>query len=210
VGPLARLARWLRGAIGEPHRSATPGLPGLPAALRRDPLAPRYVEAATSGDHRGAATAAGQAAEAAITAGAWWAADAWSHRALWHFERIDMTLAATRTARRIGDIRVAGGDPDSARRYYAEAISEARDIGAEREQGLAALGMGRAEMDRGDVTTARRLAEIAETLLASAGAPADEIAAAHALRGEEKAVREAADGGVSRETGETAEGTEEG
>ena len=55
-----------------------------------------------------------------------------------------MTLQATRQARRIGDVRTAAGDPASARRYYAEAIDEARDIGAEHEQGLAALGMGRA------------------------------------------------------------------
>ena len=87
-----------------------------------------------------------------------------------------MELAATRAARAIGDVRVAGGDPDSARRYYAEAISEARDLGAEREEGLAALGMGRAEMDRGNVTTARRLAAIAFDLLERGGAPAHEIA----------------------------------
>jgi hypothetical protein len=88
----------------------------------------------------------------------------------------------------IGDLRSAAGDPLSARRYYAEAISEARDLGAEREQGLAALGMGRAEMDLADVTTARRLAQIAEELLERAGAPPDEIAAARELRGQEKEV----------------------
>jgi hypothetical protein len=182
------MGRWVRGVIGEPEGPATRGLPELPAALRRDALAPRYVDASRSGDHHAAAATASQAAEAAITAGAWWAADAWSHRALWHYERVEMTLAATRTARRIGDIRVAGGDPDTARRYYAEAISEARDIGAEHEEGLAAFGMGRAAMERGDVTTARRLAGIAETLLVSAGAPEDEVAAARALRGDEKPV----------------------
>ncbi len=170
------------------------GLPDLPAVLRRDPLADPYVAATRVGDHRMAAESASTAAEHAIGAHSWWAADAWSHRALWHYERVDMTLAATRIARRIGDIRVAGGDPDSARRYYAEAISEARDIGAQREQGLAALGMGRAELDRADVTTARRLANIAETLLVSAGAPADEIEAARELRGDEKPVDERATG----------------
>lgn len=120
--------------------------------------------------------------------GAWWPADIWGHRALWHFEQDGMDLAATRTARLIGEVRVAGGDPASARRYFAEAISEARDIGAEREEGLAALGMGRAELDLGDVTTARRMAQIALDLLARSGAPADEVAAAQALRGEEKEV----------------------
>ena len=85
-------------------------------------------------------------------------------------------------------MKTAAGDPASARRYYAEAISEARDLGAEREQGLAALGMGRAAMDLADVTTARRLAQIAEELLARAGAPAEELEAARELRGEEKEV----------------------
>jgi hypothetical protein len=99
-----------------------------------------------------------------------------------------MTLAATREARRIGDIRVAGGDPTSARRYYAEAISEARDIGAQHEQGLVALGMGRAELELRNVTSARKLASIAEELLLRAQAPATQIEAARELRGEEKAV----------------------
>jgi hypothetical protein len=200
-GPLERIGRWVRRVIGEPSGSAVTGLPDLPAALRRDPLAAPYVEATRVGDHQRAAESASTAAEHAIEVRSWWAADAWSHRALWHYERVDMTLAATRTARRIGDIRVAGGDPDSARRYYAEAISEARDIGAEREQGLAALGMGRAELDRADVTTARRLGGIAETLLMAAGAPADEIGAARELRGDEKPV----DGA----RGEAATGTNE-
>ncbi len=119
---------------------------------------------------------------------AWWPADIWGHRALWHFEQGSMDLAATRAARMIGDVRVAGGDPGSGRRYYAEAISEARDIGAEREEGLAALGMGRAEMDLGDVTTARRMAQIALDLLQRSGAADDEISAARELRGEEKEV----------------------
>jgi hypothetical protein len=99
-----------------------------------------------------------------------------------------MTLAATRQARRIGDIRVAAGDPAAARRYYAEAISEARDIGAEREEGLAALGLGRAELALGGVSQSRRLASVAEELLVRADASADEIAEARALRGEEKTV----------------------
>jgi hypothetical protein len=120
--------------------------------------------------------------------GDWWPADAWGHRALWHFEQAGMELEATRAARRIGDVRLGGGDPASSRRYYAEAISEARDIGAEREEGLAALGMGRAELELRDVTTARRLGLIALDLLERAGAPAEETAAARDLRGEEKEV----------------------
>jgi hypothetical protein len=121
-----------------------------------------------------------------VAEGAWWPADIWGHRALYHFERAGMELAATRGARLIGDVRVAAGDPASSRRYYAEAISEARDIGAEREEGLAALGMGRAAMQLSDVTTARRLARIALELLERCGAPAEEIAAARELRGDEK------------------------
>jgi hypothetical protein len=126
--------------------------------------------------------------ERAESAAEWWAADLWGHRALWHFERAGMELAATRAARLIGDLRASAGDPASARRYYAEAISEARDIGAEREEGLAALGMGRAAMQLSDVTTARRLAAIAIDLLERCGAPADEVAAARELRGQEKEV----------------------
>ena len=95
-----------------------------------------YLAAERAGDHRRAGAAAVTAAERATEPGAWWPADVWAHRALWHFERAGMELAAIRAARRIGDIRVAAGDPASARRYYAEAISEARDLGAEREQGL--------------------------------------------------------------------------
>lgn len=186
--PLSRLSAWFQGLVGAEERRPVDRLPDLPVALRRAPLAAPYIEAARDGDHRRAGAAAANAAEQAVEARAWWAADAWAHRALWHFERVDMTLAATREARRIGDIRVAGGDPAAARRYYAEAISEARDIGAEREQGLAALGMGRAELDLGNVTMARRLAGIAEELLERADAPADEAAAAHELRGEEKPV----------------------
>lgn len=99
-----------------------------------------------------------------------------------------MTLAATRQARLIGDIRVAAGDPAAARRYYAEAIGEARDLGAEREQGLAALGLGRAELDLGNVTAARRLASAAVDLLDRSEAAPEERAAARELRGEEKEV----------------------
>jgi hypothetical protein len=162
----------------------------LPAALRSMPLAEPYVAATHEGDHRRAAAAASSAAEQAIEARAWWAADAWAHRALWHFERADMALAATRQARRIGDLRTGAGDPRSARRYYAEAISEARDLGAEREEGLAALGLGRAALDLGDVTVARRLAAIALDLLRRAGAPGSELDAAQELRGTEKRVGE--------------------
>jgi len=187
-GPVARLAARLQAFIGREERRPVDRLPDLPVPLRRSPLAVPYLDAARERDHRRAGAAASNASEQAIEARAWWAADAWAHRALWHFERVDMALAATRQARRIGDIRVAGGDPSASRRYYAEAISEARDIGAEREQGMAALGLGRAELDLGNVTVARRLAGIAEELLERAGAPADETAAARELRGEEKPV----------------------
>jgi len=175
--PFARFGAWLQGLVGGEERRPIDRLPDLPVRLRRAPLAAPYLEAAHHGDHRRAGAAAANASEQAVEARAWWAADAWAHRALWHFERVDMTLAATRAARRIGDIRVAGGDPSAARRYYAEAISEARDIGAEREQG-----------DLGNVTMARRLAGIAEELLEHAGAPSDEATAARELRGEEKPV----------------------
>jgi len=187
-GPVERIAAWLQGLIGTEQRPPPDRLPDLPVPLRRSPLAVPYLEAARESDHRRAGAAAANASEQAVEARAWWVADAWAHRALWHFERVDMTLAATREARRIGDIRVAGGDPAAARRYYAEAISEARDIGAEREQGLAALGLGRAELDLGNVTVSRRLAGIAEELFERAGAPAEETSAARELRGEEKPV----------------------
>ncbi len=186
--PLARIVGWFQGLFAEEARPPVDRLPDLPVPLRRAPLAAPYLEAAQHRDHRRAGAAAASAAEGAVEARLWWAADAWAHRALWHFERVDLALAATRQARRIGDIRVAGGDPATARAYYAEAISEARDIGAEREQGLAALGMGRAELDLGNVTVARRLAGIAQELLERSGAPADESAAARELRGQEKPV----------------------
>ena len=156
--------------------------------MRRGELAASYLAAEGEGDHRRAGAAATTAAEQAMDARQWWPADIWGHRALWHFEQGGMDLAATRAARLSGDVRVAGGDPASGRRYYAEAISEARDIGAEREEGLAALGMGRAELELGNVTIARRLAQIAMDLLERCGAPADEVAAARQLRGEEKEV----------------------
>ena len=157
-------------------------------ALQRTEAAVPYLAAKRAVDHPAAGEAATAAMERAAADGEWWPADIWGHRALWHFERAGMELEATRAARLIGDLRSAAGDPLSARRYYAEAISEARDLGAEREQGLAALGMGRAAMDLSDVTTARRLALVAEELLVRAGAPPAEVAAARELRGEEKEV----------------------
>jgi tetratricopeptide (TPR) repeat protein len=153
-------------------------------------MATEYLGAERAGDHRRAGAAAAAAAERAMADAEWWQADVWAHRALWHFERADLTLQAVRLARQIGDIRWAGGDPSGARRYYAEAIDEARDIGAEHEQGLAAVGLGRALFDLGDVTTARRLGRAAAELLARAGAPADELALARSLQGTEKAVGE--------------------
>ena len=187
-GVLARVAARLRRLLGESPPSARLTLRPLPLALRRGELAAPYLAAEGSGDHERAGAAATAAMERAQADGEWWPADMWGHRALWHFERAGMELAATRAARRIGDLRSAAGDPASARRYYAEAISEARDLGAEREEGLAALGMGHGAMQLGDVTTARRLGQIAIDLLERAGAPAEELAAARELRGEEKEV----------------------
>lgn len=186
-GPLARLAAWLRGLAGVPP-SPVERLGELPVALRRSPLAAPYLEAEREDNQGRMGEAAMAAAEAGIAAGSWWAADLWAHRAMWHFERADMALEAARAARRIGDLRVAGGDPASARRYYAEAISEARDLGAEREEGLAAHGMGHAELELGNVTAARRLAGIAVDLLERADAPTEEVAAARELRGSERPV----------------------
>ncbi len=182
------LVHRARAALGERPVATRRGLPPLPAVLRRGELAAPYVAAEQAGDHRRAGAAATAAADRALRERAWWPADAWAHRALWHFEQADLSLAAVRAARRIGDIRVAGGDPESARRYYAEAIDEGRDIGAEREQGLAALGMGRAELDLANVTMSRRLARIALELLERGGAAADELTAARELIGEEKEV----------------------
>jgi hypothetical protein len=156
--------------------------------MRRLPIAAPYLSAEAAGLHPDAAAAATAAMDRAIQEHDWWPADIWGHRALWHYERAGMELEATRAARLIGDLRTEAGDPASARRYYAEAISEARDLGAEREQGLAALGLGRAAMDLSDPTTARRLAAIAIDILERCNAPAGEIAAARELRGEEKEV----------------------
>ena len=188
-GPWTRFTVWIRGISGKPS-PAIATLPELPVALRRTELAAPYLESERAGDHRRAGAAAMTAAEAAIEVEAWWAADLWAHRAMWHFERGDLPLQATRAARRIGDLRVAGGDPASSRRYYAEAISEARDLGAEREEGLAATGMGRAELDLGNVTASRRLAGIAVTLLERGSGAEGEIAAARELQGDERSVSE--------------------
>ena len=188
-GLLSRLAARLRALLGEADRAGHESLTNLPVALQRGELAAPYLEALRAGDHRRAGSAATAAMDRAVTAGEWWPADIWGHRALWHFEQAGMELAATRAARLIADVRVAAGDAESARRYYAEAISEARDIGAEREEGLAAMGLGRAQLQLGDVTTARRLAAIAIDLLERSDAPAAELDAARELRGEEKEAR---------------------
>jgi hypothetical protein len=178
----------VRATFATSPTSPRTSLPALPLALRRGELAERYLAAEGTADHPNAGAEATNATEQAITERAWWPADIWGHRALWHYEQAGMELEATRAARRIGDVRLGGGDPASSRRYYAEAISEARDIGAEREEGLAALGMGRAEMELRNVTTARRLGQIALDLLERSEASPEERAAAHELRGEEKEV----------------------
>ena len=185
---LSALVSRVRATFATSPTAPRKSLPALPLALRRGELAERYLAAEGTADHPNAGAAATNATERAITERAWWPADIWGHRALWHYEQAGMELEATRAARRIGDVRLGGGDPASSRRYYAEAISEARDIGAEREEGLAALGMGRAEMELRNVTTARRLGQIALDLLERSGAPAEETAAARELRGEEKDV----------------------
>lgn len=187
-GPLRRLLDRAGAALGTRTPPPRGGLRELPAALRGGGLAAGYLDAERAGDHRRAGAAAASAMELAATAGEWWPADVWGHRALWHFERAGMTLQATRQARRIGDLRSAAGDPQSSRRYYAEAIDEARDIGAEHEQGLAALGLAQALLDLGDVTSSRRLAAAAEELLGRAGAPVAEVAASRRLRGTEVVV----------------------
>jgi tetratricopeptide (TPR) repeat protein len=187
-GRLATAWHRIRVALGIGERRAAETLPRLPLALRRGELAAIYLGAEAAGDHRRAAAAAIAAADSAAAREEWWPADIWAHRSLWHFEQAEMTLQAARAARRIGEIRTLAGDPASARRYYAEAISEARDIGAEREEGLAALGMGQAQLQLGDVTTARRLAQISIDLLQRAGAPPQETEAAQRLRGVEKRV----------------------
>ena len=187
-GPLVQILVRVRSLFGAPPPPARVSLPDLPVALRRSELAAPYLTAQAGGEHNEAAAAATTAMARAVGQGDWWPADIWGHRALWHYERAGMELEATRAARLIGDLRSAAGDPASSRRYYAEAISEARDLGAEHEQGLAALGMGRAALEMSDVTTARRLAQIALELLERCDAPAEEIDAARQLRGEEKEV----------------------
>jgi tetratricopeptide (TPR) repeat protein len=191
-GALRRLLDRARAALGPRTTSPARGIRELPLALRRAPLAEPYLVAERDDDHRRAAAAAVAAMEQAITAEEWWQADLWAHRALWHFEQAQLTLQAARQARRIGDLRVAAGDPASARRYYAEAIDETRDIGAEHEQGRAALGLGRALLELGDVTAARRVASAAIDLLERAAAPAGELSAARELLGTEVAVGEGA------------------
>lgn len=183
---MATVRRWLR-ASPPPARAS---LPELPLALRRSEAALDYLAAERERDNRRAGAVALHAAESAAEAADWWRADVWAHRALWHFEQAELTLQAVRAARRIGELRAAAGDPWSARRYYAEAIDEARDIGAEHEQGLASLGLGRALLDLGEVTTARRLGRAAADLLERSAAPRAEIEAARGLRGTERIVGE--------------------
>jgi tetratricopeptide (TPR) repeat protein len=192
-GLLSRLLARVRGLAPIHDAPDAKGLPELPLALRRGELGSAYVAAERERDHPRAASAAVEAMEAAIRAEDWWPADVWAHRALWHFEQAQDTLEAIRQARRIGDLRAAAGDPASARRYYAEAIDEARDVGAEHEQGLAALGLGRAMLELGQVTQARRLAAAAVDLLDRAEAPGDDVAAARRLLGTEVPVGEGAE-----------------
>lgn len=187
-GLLASLVARARALLGTAPPDGPEGLRELPLALRHGELADTYLRAERLADHAAAAEAATAAMDRSTRDEQWWAADIWGHRALWHYERADMPLEAIRQARRIGDVRTAAGDPDSARRYYAEAIDEARDIGAEAEQGLAALGLGRAHMDLGRVTEARRLASAAIDLLERSGAERIDIDAARALLGTEVAV----------------------
>jgi hypothetical protein len=189
-GTIASLVARARAALRIGRPAPPGGLPELPLALRRSELAAEYLDAERGSNHRRAGAAATGAMDRAVAEGDWWAGDVWAHRGLWHYEQAGMTLQATRQARRIGDLRSAAGDPASARRYYAEAIDEARDIGAEHEQGLATLGLGRALMELGEVTTGRRLGAAAETLLARSAAPQIELDNARRLRGAEIAVGE--------------------
>ena len=130
-------------------------LPALPLALRHGELAKRYLaaRAGRSPDRRCSRLDRRRAGNqrTGLVAGR-----LWGHRALWHFEQAGMELEATRAARRIGDVRVGGGDPASGRRYYAEAISEARDIGgrARGGPGGARDGAGRARAAQRDDRTA--------------------------------------------------------
>lgn len=192
-GVARRFLERVRATLGPTSPTRARGLPDLPLALRRGELADAYLVAEAASDHRRAAAAAVAAMDRSASAAEWWPADLWAHRALWHFEKAHLTLQATRQARRIGELRAAAGDPESARRYYAEAIDEARDIGAEHEQGLATLGLGRSLMQLGEVTGARRLGGAAVELLGRAGAPAGEIEAARSLVGTELAVGEGAE-----------------
>lgn len=194
-GVLRRALNRAAGVVRGRPRPSVPGLRELPLAMRHGELAAAYLDAERVADHRRAGVAAAEAMDHAVGDAAWWPADVWAHRALWHFERAEMTLAATRQARRIGDLRVAAGDPGSARRYYAEAIDEARDIGAEHEQGLAAFGLGRVLLDLGEVTQARRLAGAAVTLLERSGASNEELVGARGLLGTELRVSEADEDG---------------
>jgi hypothetical protein len=174
--------------VGEPAVQRAPG--ELPLVLRRTEAGKAYLAGVGAGDHAASAAAATTAMEGAARDEDWWAADVWGHRALWHYEQAEMTLEAVRQARRIGEVRASGGDPVSARRYYAEAIDEARDIGAEHEQGLAALGLGRALLELGEVSQARRLAGAAVDLLERSDASVGELASARDLLGTEVAVGE--------------------
>jgi len=192
-GFLSRILARIRRLAPAREAADVGGLPELPLALRRGELGAAYLGAERDRDHPRAASAAVEAMEAATHAEDWWPADLWAHRALWHFEQAQDTLAAIRQARRIGDLRAAAGDPASSRRYYAEAIDEARDVGAEHEQGLAALGLGRAMLELGQVTQARRLAAAAIDLLDRAGTPGDDVAAARRLLGTEVPVGEGAE-----------------
>ncbi len=187
-GLIDRVRRAVLSVVGEPAARHAPG--ELPLVLRRTPAGKAYLAAVRTGDHPASAAAAGAAMERVARDEDWWAADVWGHRALWHYEQAEMTLEAVRQSRRIGEVRAAGGDPRSARRYYAEAIDEARDIGAEREQGLAALGLGRALLELGEVTQARRLAGAAVDLLERSEASLGELASARDLLGTEVAVGE--------------------
>ncbi|MCV0404292.1 MAG: hypothetical protein K5924_11420 [Chloroflexi bacterium] len=188
--PLRRLMSRASALVGSSAPPARRGLRELPRALRRGELASTYLAAEAGRDHAAAGAAALEALEQSASADDWWPADVWGHRALWHFEQAGMALESVRAARRIGDVRLAAGDPDTARRYYAEAIDEARDIGAEHEQGLASLGLGHALLERGEVTTGRRMASAAVTLLERAGATAGEIEGARRLLGTEVPVGE--------------------
>jgi tetratricopeptide (TPR) repeat protein len=188
--PLRRLMSRASALVGTPAPRPRRGPRELPQALRRSEHAAAYLAAEGEHDDADAGAAALEALERSASAGEWWPADVWGHRALWHFEQAGMALESVRAARRIGDVRRAAGDPDSARRYYAEAIDEARDIGAEHEQGLASLGLGHALLERGEVTTGRRMASAAVTLLERAGATAAEIQGARQLLGTEVPVGE--------------------